>query len=125
MTVPWSGEQLDRISRSGELEIASRRTDGTLRGWVPIWVVCVDDAVYVRIWYRRTTGWFGHVLDFPQARIRVPGVEADVTVSDLGEGPAGIRASVDAAYRSKYGPIGHESMVTEDATATTLRLDPQ
>jgi hypothetical protein len=48
MTVRWSRAQLDRISQSGELEIASRRTDGTLRRWVPIWVVCVDDAVYVR-----------------------------------------------------------------------------
>lgn len=31
MTASWSGEQLDRISGSGELQIASRRTDGTLR----------------------------------------------------------------------------------------------
>jgi hypothetical protein len=125
MTVSWSGEQLDRISRSGELEIASRRTDSTLRRWVAIWVVCVDDAVYVRTWYRRTTGWFGHVLDLPQARIRVSGLETDVIIGDLGEGPAGLRSSVDAAYRTKYGRVGHQSMVTDDAAATTLRLDPQ
>ena len=125
----WSFEQLDRISRSGELQIASRRTDGMLRTSVPIWVVCVDDGVYVRTWYRRTTGWFGHVIDFPQVCIRVPGLEADVIVADVGGdvggGVPGLRASVDAAYRMKYGPAGHQSMVTDDAAATTLRLDPQ
>jgi hypothetical protein len=125
MADSWSGEQLDRISQSGELQIASRRTDGTLRKWVPIWVVCVDDAVYVRTWYRRTIGWFGHVLELPHARIRVPGLETDVLITDFGEGPPGLRSSVDAAYSTKYGPSGHQSMVTADAAATTLRLDPQ
>ena len=125
MRASWSAEQLDRISRSGELQIASRRADGTLRTSVPIWVVCVDDGVYVRTWYRRTTGWFGHVIDFPQARIRVPGLEADVIVADVGGGASELRASVDAAYLKKYGPSGHQSMVTDDAAATTLRLDPQ
>lgn len=125
MTVSWSREQLDRINEAGELEIASRRTDGRPRRWVPIWVVCVDDAVYVRTWYRRTTGWFGAVLNFPHARIRVPGVETDVLITDLGEGPPVLRSSVDIAYRTKYGPYGEQSMITDDAAATTLRLDPQ
>ena len=125
MTVSWSGEQLNRINRSSELQIASRRRDGTLRTWVPIWVVCVDDAVYVRTWYRRATGWFGAVLGYPHARIRVPGLETDVLITDLGNGSPGLRSSVDAAYHAKYGPLGHQSMVTDDAAATTLRLDPR
>lgn len=125
MTASWSGEQLDRITESPELEIATRRTEGTLRTWVPIWVVGVDDGVYVRTWYRRTTGWFGHVVDLPQARIRVPGLESDVVIADVGSGVPELRASVDAAYRTKYGIVGHQSMVTDDAAATTLRLDPQ
>jgi hypothetical protein len=124
VTVSWSSEQLDRISPSAELEIASRRGDGTLRRWVPIWVVCVDDGVYVRTWYRRTTGWYADVLDLRQARIRVPSLETDVLITHLGEGAPGLRSSIDAAYRAKYGPFGHESMVTADAAATTLRLDP-
>jgi hypothetical protein len=60
-----------------------------------------------------------------QARIRVPGVETDVIIADVGRDASGLRASVDAAYRTKYGPSGHQSMVTDDAAATTLRLDPQ
>jgi hypothetical protein len=123
-STPWSADQLDLINRSGELQIASRRADGTVRTSVPIWVVCVGDEVYVRTWYRRTTGWFGHVIDFPEARIRVPGLESDVSVADVGGSAPELRASVDAAYRTKYG-AGHQSMVTDDAAATTLRIDRQ
>lgn len=124
MTDSWSGEQLDRISQSGELQIASRGTDGTLRKWVPIWVVCVDDTVYVRTWYRRTTGWFGHVLELPQARIRVPGLETCSSQTSAKVPQDSVRASTPRTARST-GPSGHQSMVTADAAATTLRLDPQ
>ena len=123
----WSHEELERIGRAGELRIATSRADGTLRPWVPIWVVCAGQQVYVRTWYRRHSGWFGHALHSGRARVRVPGVEADVVVEDAGDGPAELRASIDAAYRAKYGRDGGTSaggMVTDDAAATTLRLIP-
>jgi hypothetical protein len=79
----------------------------------------------VRTWYRRDTGWFGHVLASRQARIRVPGLEADVAVEDVGAGPPGLRAGIDAAYRAKYGRDGGtERMVAPEAVAATLRLSP-
>lgn len=118
---------IEEISRAEELLIAPRRADGTLRRWVPIWVVRVDESVYVRTWYRRDDGWYGHVLVSRRARIRVPGVEVDVTVEDLGNTEGDLRASVDAAYRAKYGRYGRASidqMATDDAAATTLRLVP-
>jgi hypothetical protein len=123
--VTWSAEALERIGSAVELEIAVRRADGTLRPWLPIWVVRVDEQVYVRTWYRRETGWFGHVLTSRRARIRVPGLEADVAVEDIGEGTAELRADIEAAYRAKYGNDGAESMVTPAAAATTLHLAPE
>ena len=128
MTASWSPEQLKRIDESGELQIASRRADGTLRQFVPIWVVSAGGQVYVRTWYRRTTGWFGRVLETGRARVRVPGLEADVAVEDLGVGPGELRASVDEAYRAKYGRYGAGSvgpMVNDEAAAATLRLTPE
>jgi hypothetical protein len=118
----WSPEELNSICSAVELHIAIRRPDGRLRRWTPIWVVCVDGQVYVRTWYRRETGWFGHALLSRRARIRVPGLADDVTVEDLGQGEVDLHASVDAAYRIKYGDHGSESMVTAAAAATTLRL---
>jgi len=125
MTATWSPHELQCIEKARELNIAVKNADGTLRRWTPIWVVCADDQVYVRTWYRRDTGWFGHALRSHRARIRVPGLEADVTVEDVGEGPAELGESVDTAYRTKYGSSGSESMVTASAAATTLRLNPE
>jgi hypothetical protein len=124
----WPPEELERIGRADDLRIAVKRADGTLRRWVPIWVVDVGGQAYVRTWYRRDDGWFGHVLDSRRARIRVPGLEVDVTVEDVGAGKAGLRADVDATYRAKYGRYGGTSvdrMVTDDAAASTLRLVPE
>ncbi len=126
MTAGWSREELERIGRAEELQIAAMRADGTLRRWVPIWVVYVGEQVYVRTWYRRDSGWFGHVLDSRRARIRVPGLEADVAVADVGE-DSQVRAGTDAAYRTKYGHYGTsvDRMVADGAAAATPRLNPE
>jgi len=127
MTTGWSAEELQRIGRADELQIASQSADGTLPRWVPIWVVSVGQQVYVRTWYRRDNGWFGRVLDSRRALIRVPGLEVDVAVEDVGGDKAELRAAVDAAYRAKYGRYGGttvDRMETDEAAATTLQLIP-
>ena len=128
MTAHWTPDELERIGAADELQIATRRDDATLRRRLPIWVVCVGEHVYVRTWHRREGGWFGRAVRSGRARVRVPGVETDVAVDDVGTGPAELRAGVDAAYRAKYGRYGRasvENMVTEDAAAATLRLTPE
>lgn len=125
MTAPWSPDDLRLLDAAGELQIAVRRSDGSLRRWMPIWVVCAGGQVYVRTWYRRDTGWFGHALRSRLARIRVPGLEADVAVEDIGDASTQVTADVDAAYRTKYGAGEAGSMVTATAAATTLRLNRQ
>jgi hypothetical protein len=101
MTAAWSPEELERIGTAEELHIAARRADGTLLREVPVWVVRAGGKVYVRTWYRRDNGWFGHAADSRRARIRVPDLEADVAIEDVGDDKAEPRASVDAAYRAK------------------------
>ncbi|MFD8673478.1 DUF2255 family protein [Streptomyces seoulensis] len=119
----WTPEDLHLLDAAGELRIAVRDSDGSLRPEALIWVVRVGERVYVRSWYRRDTGWFGHAVRSGRARIRVPGLEAEVTVEDVGETSADVTAEVDAAYRAKYGNGAADSMVTPAAGATTLRLD--
>jgi hypothetical protein len=61
-----------------------------------------------------------------RARIRVPGLEADVAVEDVGRGTALLRTGIDAAYRTKYGSSSSTaSIVTPEAAATTLQLSPE
>jgi hypothetical protein len=88
-------------------------------------VVCADGQVFVRTWYRRSTGWFGRILRTGRARIRVPGVEVDVHAEDVGAQPSTLRAAVDDAYRGKYGGSSADRMVGDEAAATTLRLIPE
>ncbi|WP_127500881.1 DUF2255 family protein [Actinoplanes solisilvae] len=102
----WPAEALELIGAARELRIPR-----------PIWVVRVGDEVYVRTWYRRDTGWYGHAVATGLAHISVPGLEADVTVTEF----TGLRAEIDAAYQAKYGDA---SMITDAAADTTLRLRP-
>jgi hypothetical protein len=55
----WKADELAAIAAASELEITSRRPDGTLRKPVTIWVVRVGEDLYVRSvrgsegsWYR-------------------------------------------------------------------------
>lgn len=121
---PWTAAELRVIAAARELRIAVERTDGAPRRWTPVWVVSANGAVYVRSWYRRDTGWFGHAVRSHRARIQVPGLEVDVAIEDVGAGPAELRKRVDAAYLDKYGRSGSSSMVEAAAAATTLRLSP-
>ena len=56
----WIREDLAKVGNAEALRIASRRPDGSLRPYVTIWAVRVDDDVYVRSaagpgnpWFRR------------------------------------------------------------------------
>ncbi len=128
MAVTWTADQLDQIGEAEELHIAVNRADGTPQPELPIWVVRVDQQVYVRTWYRRNTGWFGHALTSRQAWIRAPGLEIPVVIDDVHDHEPELRAHVDAAYAEKYRRYGAptvDRMLSDEAAATTLRLIPE
>jgi hypothetical protein len=118
----WTAGEIDRIGPAVELEIAAERRDGTARPWTAIWVVVADGQVYVRTWRRRSTGWYGAAVASGRARVRVPGLEEDVAVVEVGVGAA---EAVTAAYRAKYAGSGADSVVAPAAVDSTLRLDPR
>ena len=120
----WS-EELRRVADTTELQLASRRGDGTLRPYTTMWVVGVGDDLYVRSAGGPERPWYRHALAAGTGRIRVGGVEADVafgqTVSDAHE-------AIDAAYHAKYDRYGRRivgSVVGPDAHRVTLRLVPE
>ena len=47
----WTSDDLDRIGNAEELQLASRRPDGTLRPYVTIWVVRSGEDLYIRSAY--------------------------------------------------------------------------
>ena len=121
----WTTDELTRIGRAEELQIASLRRDGTLRNPVTIWVVPHDGGLYVRSVRGRTAAWFRGAQERHEAQIRAGGVEKDVTLVDAVHD---IDAEVDAAYRAKYRRYAGSvlnSVLTPAARSTTIRLEPR
>jgi hypothetical protein len=120
----WTDDELTKIGNAEELEIASLRRDGTLRKPVTIWVVRIDDDLYVRSVNGRDSGWFRGTQTRHEGRIWAGGVEKDVTFV---EEDADINDKIDAAYLSKYKryPQYVAPMVVPKSQAATLKLVPR
>jgi hypothetical protein len=125
MTV-WSSDELNKIGKAEELQIASMRTDDTLRKPVTIWVVRVGDDLFVRSVHGRTSGWFRGVQTRYEGQIRVGGVVKDVSFVE--ESDAAIQEQIDAAYRAKYRRYAASiinSTLTPNARSATIKLVPR
>ena len=125
MTV-WTSEELKKIGTAEELEIAAFRQDGTLRKPVTIWVVRLDDDLYVRSYKGRTSAWFRSVQVRLEGHIRAGGVDKDVTFVE--ETGLEINQQIDVAYRTKYRRYATsivETIVTPDARSATIKLLPR
>lgn len=122
----WTSDELKRIGAADELNLSSMRRDGTLRVPVTIWVVRVDNDLYVRAVRGRTGPWFRGALTRHEGRIQSGGVEKDVFFVE--ETDAGLNDRIDAAYREKYRRYPKQyvdACVTPEARAATLKLTPR
>jgi len=120
----WAPAELDRIGRAEEVQVASRRPDGSLRPFATIWLVRVGDLLYVRSAHGHDNPWFQRALHAGHGRIRAGGVERDVSF-EVPE-PA-VSSDVTAAYHVKYdryGPATVGTVVSAEAVGSTLRVAP-
>jgi hypothetical protein len=118
----WTQAELDAIGDAEELRIRSRRADDTLRRPVTIWVVRVDDALYVRAVGGPDSSWFRGTQTRHEGHISAGGVERDVT---FGAVDPSLHEAIDQAYRTKYAsqPVQYvDPCVTPQAQAATLEL---
>jgi hypothetical protein len=118
----WTSDDLSRIGAADELQIESRRSDGTLRDPVTIWVVRQGDDLYVRSVNGRSGAWFRGAQERHEGRISAGGVDKDVTFEDAGDD---LGDELDAAYRNKYRRYAAnivDSIVSPAARAATIRL---
>ena len=115
--------ELTAIGRADELQIASRRDDGTLRPFVTIWAVRAGDDVYIRSAHGPDNGWFRRALASGSGRVRAGGVEKDVTFEHVETG----HGEIDSAYHAKYDRYGARivgSVVSAESHEATFRLLP-
>jgi hypothetical protein len=123
-TTGWAVDEIAHLGGADEIDISTRRRDGSLRPFVPIWVVTVDDVLYVRA-YRGTSGaWYRHATTHPEGAIRANGLQRDVSFTP----DAALRDQIDAAYRTKYARYGASylsTMLGAKAVTSTLKLTPR
>lgn len=120
----WTNDDLARIATSEELELASRRPDGSVSGFVTMWVVRAGDELYVRSAGGPNRPWYRRALAAGAGVIRAGGIERSVAFSPPA---AGVHDAVDAAYHAKYdryGPRIVGSVIGTAAHDVTIRLDP-
>jgi hypothetical protein len=128
MNGTWTDDELRCVGAATELQIATRRDDGSLRPYVTIWTVRAGDHLYVRSAYGADNPWFRRATASGSGRIRAGGIERDVTFTPVSELDAATQAAVDAAYHAKYNSYGPQIVGTvtgAHAAPVTLRLVPQ
>lgn len=121
----WTPAQLDAIDAEDDLTIITRRSDGSLRDPVIVWVVRHDGNLYIRAVRGRTSPWFRGALSRREGMIQSGGHTANVLFEDA---PESINDVLDAAYLRKYGHYRKDWVdptVTPEARAATLRVVPQ
>ena len=118
----WTDEELRTLDRIGEIRVAGRREDGSLRRLTIVWHVVVDGKLYIRSvrgvdgrWYRGVIRHYEGAIDC-DGQIRNVTYIPDDSVDDL----------VDAAYFAKYGNGSSSRAITNTtAKATTQRVEPR
>src|SRR5690348_9657670 len=123
----WTDDELNKIGTAEELSIASRRADGTLRNPVTIWVVRLNNELYVRSVNGRDSAWFRGVQVRNKGQVRAGGVENDVTFDEV-EAANPISGQIDNAYATKYRRYARsiiDHINSAGARAATLKLVPR
>ena len=121
----WTSDQLDRVARAEEVQIASVRRDGVLSKPVTVWAVRHGDDIFVRSVRGRSAHWFRGTEERHEGRIRAGGVQQEVTFTDADHN---LDDEVDAAYRAKYRRYAGsilDSVLTPEARSTTIKLVPR
>ncbi len=70
----WTNDELENIGAADELQLASRRADGTLRKPVTIWVVRRSEDLHVRAFKGRTS---------PRCRVTQARREGPIQAGDM------------------------------------------
>jgi hypothetical protein len=120
----WTDLELETMASEDELELASERSDGSLREPVTIWMVRVGDDVFVRSVKGPEGPWFRGTRTVGRGRARAGDVERNVAFEDADRSRG---EAIDSAYRDKYRRYASDivgSVLTEQAKASTTRLVP-
>ena len=118
----WTPEQLTRIGEATEIQLASRRPDGSPSAFTTMWIARVADGLYVRSAGGPDRPWYRRARAAGRGQLRAAGTDDEVVFA--GADPD-VNDAIDAALHAKYdrygpGPVGH--ITGPAAHPLTLRL---
>ena len=94
--------------------------------FIGIWMVVVDNRVFVRSWSIKPDGWYRAFVKEPQGAIQIP--EHEIAIRAVPVKSERLRDAVDRAYLSKYHGPGSlkyaKDLGRAKSRATTLELLP-
>ena len=91
---------------------------GTEHRYTGVWVVVVEDRVFVRSWNDKPTGWFRAFKSEAKGSIQVGDLEIAVRAKPVRS--ARLRDAVTAAYAEKYPTKGSKKWVEGFADPTRV-----
>ena len=118
----WDPATVEQLADTREIEVAVPAA-GRPDARTPIWIVAVDDNLYVRSWKGEAGIWYQRALRHGIGSIVTGGQRRHVHFTPIND--AGINARIDEAYQRKYGKSSYtEAMTQPPAASSTMRLDP-
>jgi hypothetical protein len=121
----------ERFSNSILAALSASKIIGLRAGVQPhrfigVWVVVVDERVFVRPWNNKPGGWYRVFLEEPQGVIQI--AEREIRVRARKARGERLMDAIDQAYREKYPTLGSRKYVQGFAharrRATTMELRP-
>ena len=99
---------------------------GTRHRFIGIWVVVVENRVFVRSWSVKTRGWYRAFLTDPRGFVQLG--DRTIPVLAARTRSARLRDAVDRAYLEKYATPGAlryaRDLGSPKSRATTIELRP-
>jgi len=94
--------------------------------FIGIWLVVVNDCVFVRSWSVKPRGWYRTFLEEPRGTVRI--ANRKIAVRAVRTRDKRVRDAVDRAYLDKYNTPGAikyaRDLGSAQSIATTLELRP-
>lgn len=125
MTTPPQRFAETELEAFRRLKILGVRS-GSEHRYTGVWVVVVEDRVFIRSWNDKPTGWFRAFREEPRGSVSLEGTDRAIQACPVRSGK--LRQAVTAAYAAKYPTKGSQKWVLGFAEkareATTLELVP-
>lgn len=119
----FAGDIVETLRKAKILGVRS----GTTHRYTGVWVVVVDDRVFVRSWNDKENGWFRAFKKEPMGTIQAGDLEIPVRAKPVRSARA--RDAVTAAYGEKYPTKGSKKWVDgfaePERAVNTLEFVPQ